>query len=61
MYLSDLLLVLREQLLCRVLGETALDHFFDAQCLDTEQVEDHIVCETELRLELRGRSEDHVV
>jgi hypothetical protein len=60
-HLSNLLLMLRQQSLRRVLAETPLDHLLNPERLDTKQVENHRVGEAELGLELGGRAEDHVI
>lgn len=48
-YRFDLALLFRCQCLRRILGETTLDHLFHSQCLDSQQVEDHVVSQAELR------------
>lgn len=54
------LLVLGQQLLRGVLGERTLNHLFDLQRLDSQQVENHVVGEPELRPKLGGLAEHHV-
>lgn len=58
-YFEDLALLIRQERLRGVLGETALDHLLDLERLNSEQVENHVVGETELRGELIGRPEHH--
>jgi hypothetical protein len=58
-YFKDLALLIRQERLRGILGETALDHLLDLERLNSEQVENHVVGETELRGELIGRPEHH--
>lgn len=59
-HLRNLLLVLGKKSLSGVFGKGALDHLFDAQCLDAKEVEDHRIGEAELGLELCRLAEEHV-
>ncbi len=49
----ELPLVAHLVLLAVELGEAALHHVLDAQLLDAQQVQDHRVCQAELRLQQR--------
>jgi len=60
-HLLHLLLLLGSELLGGVLRERALDHLLDAERLDTEQVEDHVVRQTELRRETVRHAEHHLL
>lgn len=60
-YIDNFLLIFGEQPLRGVLGEAALDHLLDAQGLDSQQVQNHVVRKPELGRELRGRPENHIV
>ena len=55
-----LALLVRKHLLCGVLGEAALDHLFHLERFDTQQVEDHVVRQSELRSQLRRVSKHHL-
>src|SRR3954447_107048 len=56
-----LLFVLWQESLRGILTETALDHLFNLKCFHAQQVQDHVVRETELRSQLGGLSENHLL
>lgn len=58
-YRFDLSLLFWSQGLRCVLGETSLDHFFNPQCLNPQQVQNHVVRQAELRGKLVRGAEHH--
>ena len=53
-------LLIWKQRLRRILAEATLDHLLDLESLDSQQVQDHIVRQTELRPQFGRIAKDHL-
>lgn len=60
-YLYDFFLVGGKQSLGRVLGKASFDHLFNSERLDSQQVQDHVISQPELRRQFPRHPNDHCV
>jgi hypothetical protein len=59
--MCDLALLFWCEFLGCVLRERSLDHLLHSQCLDSKQIEDHIVCQPELRSQSIRCAQHHLI